>query len=540
MSHTPEIHPHRVPVVLAILDGVGIGSGERDDAVHAADTPTLDRWRQTVPFIALRAAGTAVGLPSDDDMGNSEVGHNAMGAGRIFSQGATLVNEALASGSAFESDTWKQLVSCPTVHFLGLISDGNVHSHVDHLYVLIRQAVKDGVRRIRIHGLTDGRDVAARSALHWFEPLEDYLAELREKGIDARMASGGGRMQITMDRYEADWEMVRRGWDAHVHGKGQPFASASEAIHHFYREDATRDDQWLPAFVIVDELGEPVGRIEDGHGVLMFNFRGDRAIEISRAFEEPDLHRFERGVIPEVFYAGMMEYDGDLHVPKHYLVAPPNITRTVGDALAEAGRSTFACSETQKFGHVTFFFNGNRSGKISDELETYVEVPSDNVPFNQRPAMKAAEITEAALEAIASGRYDHIRLNYANGDMVGHTGDLEATKTAMEVVDAQMAILEKAVEKAGGVMIVTADHGNADEMFMRKKGKVLTDDHGVPLPRTSHSLNLVPCYLVNAPEWWAFRDDIEDPGIGSIGGTILQLLGVPLPADYLPGLITTH
>ena len=410
-----------------------------------------------------------------------------------------------------------------------------MHSHVDHLRQLLERAVADGVRAVRLHLLTDGRDVGQRTALTWIEPLEARIAELQAAGHDVRIASGGGRMHITMDRYEADWPMVERGWRCHVRGEGRPFASASEAIRALYAEDPKTDDQWLPAFVVT-EAGEPVGRIGDGDGVLLFNFRGDRAIEISRAFEDETFTAFDRGPRPDVLYAGMMQYDGDLKVPRQYLVAPPAIDRVMGAYLAAAGRRTFACSETQKFGHVTFFFNGNRSGKADEALETYVEVPSDTRPFNERPWMKAAEVTDAAIDAIRSGRYDHVRLNLANGDMVGHTGDLAATQIAVEAVDLCVGRLEAAVRAADGVLLVTADHGNADEMVMRDKhGRPLLDANGQPAPRTSHTLNPVPFILVDPRG--ALRLRSGNHGLAAVAATVLQLCGVDVPADYAPSLV---
>ncbi len=527
------------PVVLCILDGVGIGEGGEDDAVAQADTPVLDALRATCPMLALRAHGPAVGLPSWGDMGNSEVGHNAMGAGRVVDQGAKLVGHALADGSAFDGDLWKDLIACPTLHLLSMVSDGNVHAHVDHLYALIRRAVDDGVRRIRIHALTDGRDVGKRTALQWFEPLEQWLAGLADAGVDARIASGGGRMHLTMDRYEADWAMVARGWRCHVVGEGNPFPSACDAIRALYEADPEVDDQWLPAFVVVDEAGEAVGTIQDGDGVLCTHFRGDRVIEISRAFEEGDsFSGFDRGDRPQVVYGGMMPYDGDLGVPRRALVPPPAIDRTVGHELADAGLRTFACAETQKFGHVTYFFNGNRSGRIDAALEHYEEVTSDVRPFDEAPWMKAAEVTDAVLAAVQSGDWDHVRVNYANGDMVGHTGDLQATKVAMACVDHQLGRLVRGVRKAGGVLLVTADHGNAEQMWQRGKGDtVARDEEGVPVPRTSHSLALVPFVVVDPEGSIAVRHDLEDPGIASIGGTILDLLGVAVPTGWAPTLV---
>ena len=538
LANHPHFAPRPGPVVLCILDGVGIGSGGEDDAVHAAHTPTLDALRGSYPTMALAAHGTAVGLPSDKDLGNSEVGHNAMGAGRVFQQGASLVNDAIADGSIFRSDVWTDLVRTHTLHLMGLTSSGNVHSHTDHLAAMIDRAASDGVKRLRVHVLTDGRDVPARSALTWIEPLEAQLAACRRAGLDYRIASGGGRMHITMDRYEADWAMVERGWRCHVEGVGAPFPSASAAVRALYDADPGVDDQYLPAFVCVDDAGAPCGPIRDGDGVIFFNFRGDRAIEITRAFEDDDFTAFARGRRPDVVYAGMMQYDGDLALPSRYLVAPPAIDHTVGEYLAQAKLSTFACSETQKFGHVTYFFNGNRSGRIDDKLERYLEVPSDTVPFDQRPWMKAAEITDAVIAAVQEGSWNHIRLNYANGDMVGHTGSLRATRMALEAVDLQLARLHKAVSAADGVLLVTADHGNADEMYLRKNGQVLRDASGTPSPRTAHSLNPVPLIVADPRRAIDIRRDLAHPTIAGLGATVLALCGLKPPADYLPALVT--
>ena len=500
----------------------------------SARTPNLTRLRETGLYRTLRAHGTAVGMPSDDDLGNSEVGHNAMGAGRVFDQGAKLVDLAIQTGRAFHSECWRQLVATRTLHFIGLVSDGNVHSHVEHLEAMIERAVVDGVKRVRVHVLTDGRDVAARSALTWIRPLEERLAACSKDGRDYQIASGGGRMLITMDRYEADWEMVARGWRCHVLGQGRPFASASEAIETLYGEDAEVDDQYLPAFVVANSDGA----IVDGDGVLFFNFRGDRGLEITRAFEQDDFPHFDRERRPNVFYAGMMQYDGDLALPTQFLVAPPEIDDTVGEFLAANGLRTFACSETQKFGHVTYFYNGNRSGYIDETLETFLQVPSDNVSFDERPWMKAAEISDAAVNAITSGDFDVVRLNYANGDMVGHTGDLEATRIAIEVVDRQLERLERAVRKADGVLLVTADHGNADEMYARDKtGEVSRGESGRPLPRTSHTTHAVPFVVLDPRGVLRLVAGLDDAGIANLGATVLELCGLTAPPRYLPGLL---
>ncbi|MEM9460744.1 MAG: 2,3-bisphosphoglycerate-independent phosphoglycerate mutase [Myxococcota bacterium] len=527
------------PVVCVVMDGVGIGAHDDGDAVHLAHTPTLD-WLRTLPSATtLLAHGPAVGMPSNKDMGNSEVGHNALGAGRIFDQGATLVAQAIERGSIFEGPVWRDAVTRVTqsgepLHLLGLLSDGNVHSHIDHLLALLRQAGHQGVARARVHMLTDGRDVPARSALGYVDQLEATLAELREAGLDYRIASGGGRMHITMDRYEADWAMVERGWQTHVHGQGRRFASAREAIATLYDENPQVDDQFLPAFVIADDQG-PVGTIRDGAAVLLFNFRGDRALEISRAFEDEDFSAFDRGSRPDVLYAGMMQYDGDLKLPRRFLVDPPAIDRTMGEMLAAVGRRQLALAETQKYGHVTYFWNGNRTDAFDPERETYVEIPSDNVPFEQRPWMKAAEVTDVLIEHLRAGRFDFGRINYANGDMVGHTGQLDATRVAVETVDLCLARLVPVIREQRGVLVVTADHGNADQMFD-------PGPDGSRKVRTSHSLNVVPFTIFDprAPgEGPPVRRSPTDApfSLGNVAATCLELLGLTPPEDYRPSML---
>ena len=394
------------------MDGVGISDKEYGNAVAAAYKPTLDSLMASYPWTKIKAHGTAVGLPTDDDMGNSEVGHNALGCGQVYSQGAKLVNESIESGSMYTSDIWKKLVSnCKennsTFHFLGLLSDGNVHSHIKHLLSMIARAKQDGVKKCRIHILLDGRDVPATSGMTYIKELEDKLAELNDADFDGKIASGGGRMKITMDRYEANWDMVKLGWETHVLGQGRQFASAAEA-YETLRTETGAIDQDLPPFVIA-ENGKPVGTVEDGDSVVFFNFRGDRSIEISRAFTEgADFDKFDRVRVPKTLYAGMLQYDGDLKIPENFLVAPPAIKNTLTEALVKAGIKEYAVSETQKYGHVTYFWNGNRSEKFSEELEDYDEVDSDTVPFEQRPWMKAAEVTDKLIDSIYSGKYGFI------------------------------------------------------------------------------------------------------------------------------------
>ena len=526
----------RGPVVLVIMDGVGFGKYNDGDAVAAASKPTLEWMLANCPNTKLKAHGQAVGLPSDADMGNSEVVHNAIGSGRVFDQGATLVSNSISSGTMFQGQAWKDIAGNviaknSTLHFIGLFSDGNVHSHIDHLKAMMVQAAKEGVKKIRVHILLDGRDVGETSALQYVDPFENFLAELRQGGCDARIASGGGRMFITMDRYNANWPMVERGWKTHVLGEGEQFASAHEAIETL-RQRTGAIDQDLGAFVIA-ENGKPVGTIQDGDSVVYFNFRGDRALEITAAFEQDNFTHFDRVRRPDVVYAGMMEYDGDLHVPKRFLTSPPSITRTSGEYLAALGLRTLACSETQKYGHVTYFYNGNRSGKIDDKLEEYVEVPSDVVPFEQRPWMKGAEITDVVLDGILSGKYDFIRCNFPNGDMVGHTGVFQAVKIGVEAVDLCIARIKKAIDKTGGILVITADHGNADDMLEHKKDGSVSMDNGVPKVKTAHSLNPVPCIIYDPEYAGDYSTTLKEGlGISSIAATCINLLGYEAPADY--------
>jgi 2,3-bisphosphoglycerate-independent phosphoglycerate mutase len=522
------------------MDGIGRGAGDEADAVSIAATPTLDRLWVPGARCELRAHGKAVGLPTDDDMGNSEVGHNALGAGKVYAQGSKLVGRAIASGAIFESATWQEVVARGArggaVHFLGLLSDGNVHSHLDHLEAMLGRAAKAGCKKLYVHALLDGRDVGPTTALEYVDRTERFLAGLRASGCDARIVSGGGRMQITMDRYEADWPMVERGWHTHVLADARPFSSATQAIETLRAEKPGVIDQDLPAFVV-----SPPAPMQDGDAVVMFNFRGDRAIEISRAFDDDAFDKFDRVRRPDVFYAGMMEYDGDLHVPKHYLVSPPAIERPMGEILAAAHVPQLAISETQKYGHVTYFWNGNRSGMFDDGTETYIEVPSDRVPFEQRPWMKAAEITDRLITELRTGKHRFARVNYANGDMVGHTGSFDATVVAVETVDLQLARLAAAVEELQGILVVTADHGNADEMFQRdKKGAVLRDKHGQPVAKTSHTLNPVPFFIhdpMRGDRYEIDPDGCKAAGIANVTATCIELLGFVPPDDLESSLL---
>ncbi|MBW2561951.1 MAG: 2,3-bisphosphoglycerate-independent phosphoglycerate mutase [Deltaproteobacteria bacterium] len=556
LNHVSTYEGVKGPLLLIIMDGVGLYRGEKDgypgNAVQIAAPQTLCRlMEQEKIALRLKAHGTAVGMPSDQDQGNSEIGHNAIGAGRIFSQGAKLVNEAIESGRLFKGKAWKEIIANARakktpVHFIGLISDGNVHSNITHLISLLGQCDREGVEEVYVHGLLDGRDVPPLSALRYFGEVEDYLWSLRAQaalqGKHRRyfVASGGGRMVTTMDRYEADWSIVERGYHAHVLGEGPRFPDSLTAIRAL-REQETVDDQYLPHWVVHDpeDPKRPLTRIEDGHGVVLFNFRGDRALEISRAFVETDFTGFQRKTHPAVFYAGMLQYDEDTHMPPRYLVEPPAIDRTISEYLARNGVPQYAVSETQKFGHVTYFWNGNNSAKFDAKTEQWDEIESDRLPFDQAPQMKAEEIASRAIEALQSGTYRFLRLNFPNGDMVGHTGSLPATVEAVKAVDRAVGRIIEAADVLGATVIITADHGNCEQMIAvdEKTGKAIMGPGGEYKPQTSHTLNPVP-FIIHGPDTGRYEPaDIEEPGLANIASTILLLLGYERPDDYLEPLI---
>lgn len=545
MPDHPKLPKDKI-VAVVVLDGWGEADPDKYNCIHVAETPTMDSLKQGAPekWRLIKAHGTAVGLPSEDDMGNSEVGHNALGAGRIFAQGAKLVDLALASGKIFEGEGFnyiKESFETGTMHLIGLLSDGGVHSRLDQLQLLLKGSADRGAKKIRVHILTDGRDVLDGSSVGFLETLENDLVQLRERGIDAQVASGGGRMYVTMDRYENDWEVVKRGWDAQVLGEAPyQFRNAVEAVKKL-REDTKANDQYLPPFVIVDENGKAVGPIVDGDAVVTINFRADRMVMLAKALEYENFDKFDRVRYPKIRYAGMLQYDGELKLPNHYLVSPPEIERTSGEYLVYNGVRTFACSETVKFGHVTFFWNGNRSGYFKPEMEEYVEIPSDSgISFNVQPLMKALEIGEKARDAIMSRKFHQIRVNIPNGDMVGHTGDVEATVVACKAADEAVKMILDAIEQVGGIYVVTADHGNAEEMVKRdKKGQPSLDKSGNIQILTSHTLQPVPI-AIGGPGLSPsvrFRKDVPTGGLANVAATVINLHGFEAPSDYEPTLI---
>ncbi len=528
------------PLVLIIMDGIGLGRKDQSNAFYLADTPFLDKLQKECSkkklYIELKAHGTAVGLPTDDEMGNSEVGHNAIGAGNVVKQRAMLAKEAIQSERLFKSEKWLDLANGiidnnKTLHFIGLLSDGYVHSHISHLIGLLRGAAASNIKKVRIHTLFDGRDVPPQSALLYIEELEQELNKINADGVhDYRIASGGGRMRVTMDRYNSDWEVVKRGWEAHVGGipekfpsyKGY-FLSAIEAINQARSIELDIIDQFLPSFVIVNEKKNPIGKMEEGDGVIYFNFRGDRAIQISRAFDEENFNEFKRDYYPHVQYYGLLQYDDKLNIPKNYFIEPPKIDNTISDYLSLEGISQFAIAETHKYGHVTYFWRGNRDVKIKGE--DCVEIKSDpSETIKDQPKMKAYEVRDELIKAIISGKYKFLRVNFANGDMVGHTGVKSAAMIAAETVDECVNEIVNTVTALKGIAVVTADHGNLDEMEEFK---------------TAHTLNPVMFTIIDSDynNEYIINDKVKDPALGNIAATILNLLGYHKPENYLDSLI---
>lgn len=553
------------PVVLVVMDGVGLSTARSGNAVRQAHTEFLDYAMLNYLNIPLCASGEAVGI-MPGQMGNSEVGHNALGSGQIIRQGIAQIEAAFQTGDIWQSRAWQGAMDYlkqtsnsqnlpPTLHFAGIFSDGGVHSDLKHLEQMISRAYTEGVRRIRIHAIFDGRDVAPQSEPKYIKRLEKFCADF--KGADFRIASGAGRMVATADRYENDWGMVKRGWDLMVHGKApREFTSAEAAIKTLREEQPTLQDQYLPAFVIVEnsaassalssratraklssaQLGrgaEPIGKVRDGDAFIYYDFRADRAVEIATAFTMPEFFKFQRGKLPKIYFAGLTEYDADRHIPEHVLVPPIKITNPLNRFLGQHKISQLAISETVKFGHITYYFNGNSYKKAPRERQ--IEITSDLQPFNTRPWMKSAEITDVVIENL--DKFQFIRINYPGGDMVGHFAELEPTIVAMEAIDLQLQRLASKVDALGGMMLITADHGNAEELI---------DRQGVP--RTAHTTNPVPCIFYDntanrkiyhqAHNLQTDSTPHQQPGLANVAATLALLLGLPdYPADWQAPLI---
>ena len=530
----------RGPLIHVVLDGWGVGAADETNAVNRANLPVMSRLIRGCPYTQLWTHGKYVGLPNEKDMGGSEVGHMTMGAGMVMEQGPTLIQNLLQSGEFFENPVLSRIIqNCverdTPLHLLGLLSNGNIHSHVDHTEAIIRHAFQSGIRRCYLHALLDGRDVGVQSALDFTEPFEKLFSELKGQrpGIDYAFASGGGREVITMDR-DNNWEKIETGWQIHVQGQSEnQFPSIRDAIEHFRKQNPEIIDQDIPGFVIIRN-GEAVGRIEDQHALIFTNFRGDRATEFSQAVLADDFSYFERYRCPEVLFAGMTQYDQDNQIPPDYLVGTPVVEEPFGKRILELGLKQFRLTETQKFAHVTFFYNGGYREPLDPLQENYHLIASDKIPsFAERPAMKAPGISKKAVEFINSGEYQYGLINFANADMVGHTGDLQATVRAVEAVDAALDNIVRAIDAVNGLLVITADHGNADEML-------ISNQNGTLAISTKHSLNPVP-FLIYDPLYNGdyrlkpFGQDYNN-NLSNIAATNFLLLGQAVPDDLAPSL----
>jgi len=497
----------RQPVALIIMDGFGMAAPGPGNAISLARTPALDRLFETHPWTTLSASGRAVGLP-EGQMGNSEVGHLNMGAGRIVYQELTRIDAAITDGSLQENDVLREAIAVAVaegraVHFMGLVSDGGVHSHQEHLYALVRMAASLGVERVFVHAFLDGRDVPPTSGLGYVKQLEGVLGEI---GV-GRVATVSGRY-YAMDR-DNRWERVERAWRAIALSEGARADSATGAIAASYDDGAT-DEFVVPA--VVHDGDEPVARVESGDALVFFNFRPDRAREITRAFTDPGFTGFARTVTPDVRFVCLTEYDPTIPAPVAF---PKDLPCCVlADVVADAGLRQLHIAETEKYAHVTFFFNGGAEAPKAGEER--ILVPSPKVAtYDLQPEMSAPEVTRRLVDAILAEQADLYVVNYANCDMVGHTGILEAAVAAVEAVDAGVGAVVDAIRQRGGSAIITADHGNAEQM------RDPADDGAF----TAHTLNPVPFICV--------ADGVSEVRSGGVladvAPSVCDLLGVAAP-----------
>lgn len=497
------------PVALIILDGFGLRDEEYGNAVAHAKTPNFDLLCENFPHATLTACGEEVGLPAGQ-MGNSEVGHLNIGAGRIVYQSLTRIDKSIREGSFFENKTLLDTIERvktkqSALHVMGLLSDGGVHSHYEHLFALLKMAKETGVEKVYIHAFLDGRDVGPTTALPYIQRTEDVLAEV---GV-GQIASVSGRY-FAMDR-DKRWDRVQKTYDALVYGIGSHYASAEEGVRASYTEEI--HDEFIEPFVIQQD-GKPVATVENGDAVIFFNFRPDRAIQLSRAFTQPDFDVFDTGVktFTDLHFVGFTHYNDE--VVADIVFHTINLTKTIGEVLAERGKRQLRIAETEKYPHVTFFMSGGREEKFEGETRILINSPKV-ATYDLQPEMSAYEVTDALIAEIEAERQDAIILNFANPDMVGHSGMLEPTVKAIETVDECLGRIIDALFAKGGSAIVTADHGNADEV---------TTIGGQPM--TAHTTNPVPV-IITHPDITLRTDGI----LADLAPTMLKMLGIPQPVE---------
>jgi 2,3-bisphosphoglycerate-independent phosphoglycerate mutase len=500
-------------VTLIIMDGWGLNPRQDYNAIALANTPFFDYIWNNWPSATLEASGHAVGLPAGQ-MGNSEVGHMNLGAGRIVPQDLTYINNLIESGEFDENKALNAAITHATdnnsnLHLIGLLSDGGVHSHQEHLYALLRLAKRKNLDRVFVHALLDGRDTPPRSGEEYLEQLEN---QINRTGC-GKIASIAGRY-YSMDR-DKRWDRTKLGYDAIVNGQGKQAHSAAEAIQSSYNDDV--GDEFVIPVVLTDDQDRPVATINDHDAVIFFNFRADRARQLTLALTEPDFDGFERagGQLQDLKMVTFMHYY-DNQQPE-FAFEIPEPTNGLAETLSKLGKKQFHSAETEKYAHVTYFFNGGRETPFEGEDRKLI--PSPKVPtYDLQPEMSAPGITEAVVEAVRSGKYDFVLVNFANPDMVGHTGFLDKAIIAAETVDDCVRRVVEATVSMGGAALVTADHGNSDQMMDYDTGK----------PHTAHTTNLVPfIFVAERKPVWRFANGV----LGNVAPTILELLELEAPAE---------
>lgn len=499
------------PTVLMILDGYGLNDSVKGNAVAEGKTPVMDRLMKEYPFVKGNASGMAVGLP-DGQMGNSEVGHLNMGAGRIVYQDLTKITKAIQDGDFFENKAL--LAACANVkengsslHLMGLVSDGGVHSHIEHIFGLLELAKRQGIEKVYVHCFLDGRDTPPASGKEYVEQLE---AKMKELGV-GEVATVMGRY-YAMDR-DNRWDRVEKAYRALVYGEGEQAASGPEGIQASYDKDET-DEFVLPTVVVKD--GEPTAVIKEKDSIIFFNFRPDRAREITRTFCDDEFTGFDRGARVKTTYVCFTEYDVTIE-NKQVAFVKEEITNTFGEFLAAHGMKQARIAETEKYAHVTFFFNGGVEEPNEGEDRILVKSPKV-ATYDLKPEMSAYEVCDKLTEAIRSGKYDVIIINFANPDMVGHTGVEAAAVKAIEAVDECVGKAVEAIKEVDGQMFICADHGNAEQLIDEETGE----------PFTAHTTNPVPFILVNADPAYRLR---EGGCLADIAPTLIQLMGMEQPKE---------
>ncbi|HVO20507.1 MAG TPA: 2,3-bisphosphoglycerate-independent phosphoglycerate mutase [Anaeromyxobacter sp.] len=506
--------PKLKPVLLVVLDGWGIRAQREANAIAIAGTPNMDLLARDYPHTALETSGLSVGLP-EGQMGNSEVGHTNLGAGRIVYQDLVRINRAVEDGSFYKNDALllaarRAREAGGALHLLGLVSDGGVHSHVDHLHACLELARREGVAKACVHAFMDGRDTPPKSGIDYMRAVENRL---KETGY-GRVATVCGRY-YAMDR-DKRWDRVHLAYDALVKGEGHKVSSGVGAMERAYGAGET--DEFVKPSVIVDADGKPIGSIRDGDAVLFFNFRSDRAREITRALADPAFKDFDRGTPPRLSaYVCMTRYDETFTYPIAF--DPQDLSEIFPEIVARAGQRQLRTAETEKYAHVTFFFNGGRETVFQNEDRILVPSPRDVKTYDQKPEMSAREVADKLSASLVSGKYGFVLANFANPDMVGHTGILDAAVQAVKVVDECIGRLWLACQKAGIAMLITADHGNCEMMVDPVTGQ----------PHTAHTLNPVPFVLAD-PDFKGAK--LRQKGIlADVAPTALQVMGLPQPKE---------